>query len=84
MVTLKQITIDSANGLSLQVAAKRIGIKTLGQKYSAAMFNDRITRDEVELLRARLKALHVKTIPEFVQKRQVNDYPNFPIVYATE
>jgi len=84
MVTLKQISIDTANGLSLQVAAKRIGVKTVGQKYKVAVYNERITLDEVELLRQRLKALQVKTIPEFIQKRQVNAYPNFPIVYATE
>jgi hypothetical protein len=85
MVTLKQISVDTANGLSLQVAAKRIGIKTLGLKYKTAVFNERITMDEVDLLRGRLKALRVKTIPEFIQKRHAGvAYPNFPIVYATE
>jgi hypothetical protein len=84
MVTLKQISIDSANGLSLQVAAKRIGVKKLGSKCKLAMFNERITREEVEVLRAALKAQKVVRIPEFIQKRQVNNYPDFPIIYATE
>lgn len=78
----KYISLDRANGLSLQIAARSVGIK--GRKYQNALVTNRITKDEVELLRAALQTIRVKAVPEFTQKRPRSDYPPIEVHYFTE
>lgn len=79
---LKYISLDTANGLSLQIAARSIGIRE--RKYANAIASNRITKQEVEMLRERLRAANVKAVPEFTQKRFKTNYPQVEVHYFTE
>jgi hypothetical protein len=81
---IKYISLDNANGLSLQAAARTLGVKVLGRKCLDAMTTTRITKEQLELLRTGLRAAKVRSIPSITQKRPKGDYPHIELVYAEE
>jgi hypothetical protein len=80
----KYISLENANGLSIQAAARTLGVKALGRKYAAAIASTRLTMEQLELLREGLKIAKVRSIPSITQKRPNGDYPHFALVFAEE
>jgi hypothetical protein len=81
---VKYISLENANGLSLQAAARTLGVKVLGRKYADAIASTRITMEQLELLREGLKLAKVRSIPSITQKRPKGDYPHIALVFAEE